>query len=366
MLGLRLMYTRLRLILVVFAFVCMPIQLKAQSSPSELARLSIMELTNIDLSGQSDATNEEVSPWYFGYHYRHVEYEGYKNGPNDIPISQVLFSGVAGTRTNLNFPVVPTKIVQQAHVFNIGYKINKTSAINLIVPYVIQSTNHVSIVPGFDEFNISTEGIGDIVFSYTGQVWESNKHSISLSIGASFPSGSIDEQGDTPRGPGDQQLPYTMQLGSGTFDLPLAISYMYTNDKWLMAVVAEGKQRFGKNSREYRMGNQYSLGLFGNVGLLKWLDSYAKFDYRYTDIIHGADQEILVPGPFPNPAPITNPKFYGGKSLRLKLGIVLSPESGKFKNHKLDLSYTKPLYQDLNGIQVQEDHQIHLDWLWDF
>jgi hypothetical protein len=30
------------------------------------------------------------------------------------------------------------------------------------LPFVMQSTDHISIVPGYDAFNISSEGIGDM------------------------------------------------------------------------------------------------------------------------------------------------------------------------------------------------------------
>ena len=41
-----------------------------------------------------------------------------------------------------------------------------------------------------------------------------------VGAGVSLPTGSIDEEGDTPRAPGDQQLPYTMQLGFRNLGLP--------------------------------------------------------------------------------------------------------------------------------------------------
>ena len=42
---------------------------------------------------------------------------------------------------------------------------------------------------------------------------------------------SIDEKGDTPRGRGTQ-VPYTMQLGSGTWDLDAGVAYAGTTGRW--------------------------------------------------------------------------------------------------------------------------------------
>ena len=50
--------------------------------------------------------------------------------------------------------------------------------------------------------------------------------SILVNLGFSLPTGSIDEKGRTPKDANvDTQLPYTMQLGSGTYDIKPSIVY---------------------------------------------------------------------------------------------------------------------------------------------
>ena len=39
--------------------------------------------------------------------------------------------------------------------------------------FVMQSTDHISIVPGYDAFNISSEGVGDIVLNCNSIVRQS-------------------------------------------------------------------------------------------------------------------------------------------------------------------------------------------------
>ena len=350
-----------------FLFIAFPFQACAQSTPSELARMSVYELTHIKLShAHIDEKTTDIERWHFGYHYRYAEFDVYLDGTDDVPISQVIFDGNPANRTNKNFTVVPTMITQQAHVFSLGYDIDAVSSLYVVLPYILQDTDHISIVPGFESFNMHTEGIGDVVLSYTRELWQWQAHEVSINAGISFPTGSIDEKGDTPRGPGDQQLPYTMQLGSGTFDLPISAQYSGRKGKWSWGAEVSGKIRFGENSRDYRLGNQFGASAWGSTRVLSWLEPSIKFDYRYSDRIHGADQELLVPGPFPFPAAIANPRFYGGHKAFAIFGVRIDPSDGLFQNHAIELLYAEPIYQSLNGIQIQEDYHFNISWKWDF
>ena len=66
-----------------------------------------------------------------------------------------------------------------------------------------------------------------------------------------MPTGSIDEEGDTPRAPGSQQLPYTMQLGSGTWDFPLFLSFRKYEARWDWGMDASYTLRTCSNDRDY-------------------------------------------------------------------------------------------------------------------
>lgn len=351
----------------VFILVMSVSQVFAQSTPSELAGLTMQELVNLKI-GQADImdTRAENSRWHVAYYYRRAKFEGYRDGTNDLPTSVVLFDGNPANRTDKNFPVVPTKIIQQAHILNIAYQIDELSSVHFVVPYIVQTTDHISIVPGFAQFTISSQGIGDVVMSYTRRLWQNGKHTVLVNAGLSFPIGSINEEGDTPRAPGDQQLPFTMQIGSGTVDLPASINYSGYAGKWIWGGELSGKVRFGKNSRNYRLGNRAGLTSWLRVRVSNWLEPSVKLDYQYSEHIHGIDDELLVPAAFPFPAAITNPKFFGGHKLFAVVGVQLKPPIESLRQHTIYFSFSKPIYQSLNGIQVQEDHNFNISWKWNF
>jgi len=137
-------------------------------------------------------------------------------------------------------------LVQQAHILELSYSLTEKVGFSLLLPYIHQRTDHISIIRAsivndvgdtvihdFSNFAISSSGIGDISLSVSYLAWQRDRQHILASLGINLPTGSIDELGPTPREPGmDTQLPYTMQLGSGTFALVPGITYGGAGEKW--------------------------------------------------------------------------------------------------------------------------------------
>lgn len=326
------------------------------STPSEMADFSLQDLLSLSVE---DSTEEEQNngPWRFSFTYKQLRLDGYKSGKDDVSIDDVLFSA-GEVRTDQNFPVVPTEITQEALIMSIDYSINGESNINVSLPYIKQGTDHVSSVANYDTFLIISNGIGDIATNYSRVLKRWNKQQLTWSIGLSFPTGSIDEEGDTPRAAGDQQLPYTMQLGSGTWDIPLGIGYQKNASKWTWNAGLLAKIRTGKNDRNYRLGNRLSFSLSAKRHTQNRIKPLIKLQYNNWGAIKGQDDEITVPNPtFPYPAAITNPNYYGGEKINATLGLELP-----IMNQLITMEVGKPIYQDLNGVQNDEEMYFSINW----
>ncbi|MFZ8200064.1 hypothetical protein [Alteromonas portus] len=319
----------------------------AQSTPSEFAEMSFQDLLDVNVNDSSDELNERK--WTVSLQFKAAEFDGYMIDDSEVSLADVLFNPGEDTRTGKNFPVVPTVINQYAKIVQIGYQVQKDIKLGLQIPLIRQETDHVSVVPGYDEFLISSEGLGDVVVTGLYELASTDGYSIWLSGGVSFPTGSIDEQGDTPRAAGDQQLPYTMQLGSGTFDFPVEIGFQ-NKGRYPFSVMFSARIRSGDNDRNYRLGNNYELNSKYNFIISQSTTLFAGAEFSYADAIHGRDEEITVEGQFPYPAGITNPDLYGGSKVRLFGGINHSVADWL----QLQLSGSKPVYQHLNGPQPKE------------
>ena len=178
----------------------------AQTVPTDLLDLSIEELFDANVMSESDRAETE-NRWHLSYTYAISEYDEYYLGTHSISYDEVLFTPSVDTRTENNYPVVPTEITQEVHAIRVAYDLTEAMTIRAQLPFVMQSTDHISIIPGYDAFNISSEGIGDVALVVDSTVSQSLNSIWKVGAGVSAPTGSIDEGGDTPRAPGNQQLP---------------------------------------------------------------------------------------------------------------------------------------------------------------
>ena len=315
-----------------------------QSTPSEFAEMSLQELFNLNIYETSQAAGA-FSAWTLGYKYKTAKFEGYLDGTQSLSFTDV--TGPPSDGSGKTFPVVPTTITQTAHIYTVGYQFNGQWQGHLSIPYIKQKTDHLSLVPGYETFTIETDGIGDAVMSAS---YNLNSDAWQISLGVSLPTGSIDEQGDTPREPGDQQLPYTMQLGSGTYDFPVELNYQNSTTPNL-SMNLSAIIRTGTNDRDYRLGNNYSFSGRYQLKLSPRIKGYAGVTLQYSDSIHGQDDSLLVGDPATlYPAGITNPDLYGGKKVNARLGLLWKVSD----DYRLTVELGQPVYQDLNGPQPKE------------
>lgn len=363
-------------------FLSCPARVLAQSSPADLTDLSLSELMDVDIERQSPRTTSRLTNqhgrWHFRYSYIRKKFNGYRDGTHQVSNEAVLFRP-GEVRTKRNFPVLPTEIIQEAHTADVSFDVTNALAVSLVIPYLRQSTDHISIVPGFDKFNISSSGIGDLSLSTSYALWRAERQAVRVSAGMSFPTGSIHERGDTPRAPGNQRLPYTMQLGSGTYDVLGSLHYngYFQPFPWVGPLSwggqLFGKIRTGKNSRGYRLGDMLILSTWLQAKPFSWLEPSVKLVTQFWGRIDGQDGALLVPGPFPFPAPVTNPNFFGGTKISILAGVRLSWPTGFLKDsfiarllrqHSIEIEVGPPIYQSLNGPQPEEDLWLSLSWQW--
>ncbi|MFK8019717.1 MAG: transporter [Pseudomonadales bacterium] len=332
----------------------------ANSSVSELAELSLEDLMGINIDESGDS-GEKPSRWHLSLGAYHQKLEGYRSGSSELSNEEVLFRP-GETRTNNNYPVLPTTIEQSIYTASLAYRLSSIHTLSLNVPYVRQGTDHISIVPNYPEFLIETSGLGDIGLALQHRFKNHESVYCALNLGLSLPTGSIDEQGDTPRAPGDQQLPYTMQLGSGTYDAKLGFAYSRGLAAWNIALDANYVHRIGRNDRDYRLGNRFTLSTSAERSLGAGFSTGFSLSYQHAGSISGRDEEITVPGPFPYPAGITNPANFGGDVVRADATLKYRIS----ERFRVSLSYSEPLSQNLNGIQPQAKGRWNFSWSMDF
>ena len=176
---------------------------------------------------------------------------------------------------------------------------------------------------------------------------------VSLLLGVSIPTGSID-QDDT-----GQILPYSMQLGSGTFDPFIGVLYEGSSSPFWWGANASYLARAYENYKSYNLGDEYRLDLYGMYQLRHNLVGELQIKGKYVGDLEGEAQEIEQDGDGhmngnPNMAFMSNlydPDNYGGSTVDLTTGVQWQP----FRNHILNAQFSVPLFQNLHGTQMERD-----------
>ncbi|PCI60030.1 MAG: hypothetical protein COB37_10365 [Kordiimonadales bacterium] len=322
---------------------------KAQVTPSELSRLSLEDLLGVEIE---DIVKKKR--WFIAYELKYLDIGQYQQGTNRLTFDEVQF--VPGeTRTDRNYPIVPTFIRQTVHAFSLGRAFSSEFSVGINIPYVMQSTQHVSIVPEFNEFTLRSGSIGDISIMGQYHLTRSATSHTTIGFGISLPTGSINQTGDTPRaGTGTlERLPYTMQIGAGTYDLLANLSYERDAGKWALGIDASTTIRTGRNANAYRLGNNYGVAL--NARFKGWsaIRPSISLSFRATKRIQGRDESLVIQGsPFPFGASITDPDNFGGE--KIKVGGNVRVCLIKVCSLSLNFKGAVPFYQNLNGIQPRE------------
>ncbi len=325
---------------------------KGQQPPTEFPDLSLEELMEVDvvpINILGTHTHLE-GEWMLGYQFMFMNMDGSRDGTSRISDSDVL----------KDFKVTPTNMSMEMHMGMLMYAPSDDLTLMAMLPYTRLEMDHLTRTGV--RFTTASEGIGDLEMTalYTFFRRDFDRHRLVLRAGLSVPTGSIDEKDRTPAGP-NQQLPYPMQLGSGTFDLRPGITYFGETEDWAWAAEVDGTIRLGENSNDYTLGDRLHLSAMGTRRLTDWLAPFVRLDGQVWGNIDGAD-----PALDPTLVPTADPDRRGGTRVDLTVGVNLYAGEGILKGHRLGIQGGLPIYQSLDGPQLETDWQVSIGWQWIF
>ena len=99
-------------------------------------------------------------------------------------------------------------------------------------------------------FTTESSGIGDLSISSLVSLYRGGSVRAHLHAGVWLPTGSITAAGVTPASMGEErQLPYPMQLGSGTLDVNPGLTLLGAGPSWCWGAQTTGRFPVGDNDR---------------------------------------------------------------------------------------------------------------------
>jgi hypothetical protein len=289
--------------------------------------------------------------WMVTLRYMRMEMDGNRNNTSRLSTSDVRARGYA---------VVPTRMDMEMFTFGLMYAPTDWLTLMAMVPYKTLEMDHKAGMPlGAVKFTTRTKGVGDIRLAALFPLVLEERHRLHATAGVSAPTGSIDEKDETPLDPGaTRNLPYPMQIGSGTWDVLLNTTYVYERRKWSAGSQLSGVVRTGENDNDYTLGDRFNATGWFQYLWVSEVSTSIRFNYEWWDNIDGSDPDL---GAAPFVVPTADPDLRGGQRLDMLFGINIEPK-GVLKGHRFAIESGLPVYQDLDGPQLETDWIFTAGW----
>ena len=289
----------------------------------------------------------QKNEWMLSYRFMRMNMDGILNGSNAMSDNEVFNS----------YTAVPKTMQMNMHMLMVMYGL--TNKITLMGMFNYNSNYmKMSMKMGNSMHNhtMNSSGFGDAKITALYSLVKKSNSQFLLSLGLSIPTGNINLKGksNSMMYP-NERYPYNMQLGSGTFDLMPCISYLTQKNKWFFSSQLLSTIRTSNNSVGYRYGNDLTFNSWTAWQWLSFISSSLRIESSISEKITGIDTTL---NQFTEIS--ANTSNYGGKKIYGYLGSCVQPQKGFLKNTKLSFEYGLPLYQNVNGIQMKQTHNLNL------
>ena len=303
--------------------------------------------------------------WMLEYRFMRMSMDGLRDGTDGID-SREISGALPGMPPTIDpskpYIMAPVDMTMDMHMVMLMYGLTPRLSLMAMGSYLDNDMAMIMHMPNLDMTgDMQTDGLGDSLLGLMYVLDDAWTASFSVSI----PTGSVDEtvemtmtgtnpvSGAVMSVTNTTRAPYPMQLGSGTWDLIPAVTYAHSVDRLGWGGQASYVWHTGENSEDYTVGN--TLETFGWVKYAAndWLMLSGKLRALNRDRVNGQDPAL-------NPAmsPSADPAAQGGTWVDVSAGVNVFVGHG----HSLGVEFGVPIYQDLNGPQLETDWILSLTY----
>lgn len=296
------------------------------------------------------------------YRYMHMDMAGNRTGTHDIAPAEIAttvanrFFGTPGQPPTLR--VVPTEMTMDMHMFGVMYAPVERVTFMGMLNYTEKEMTHTTYQGGagsteLGTFTTKSRGIGDTSISALIKMHSDAKNRLHAIVGVSLPTGDIKETDQilTPMGTTPSpRLPYPMQLGSGTFDLMAGLSYATFRDRWSFGSQWLSTVRLGENDEGYSLGHEHTLTAWASYLAAPVMSVSGRLKAFRRENIDGIDSRIVAPVQTADP---------DNQAMdRLDVGVGVNLGNASWRGHRIAAEFTVPVYQKLDGPQLETDWRV--------
>jgi hypothetical protein len=335
---------------IVLYLICTAFILKAQDKCTDNCGCGMTDLSPPGLMYNKLHRGAE---WMISYDYSHTGIQGNICGDSKIGSDEIRKSYI----------MAPDKMVMDMHMLMAMYGVTDRFTIMLMTSWNTSTMNMnmngttIMNMPGMpaeaampDRQTIS--GWGDSKITALYSIFNKENDQVTAGLGISIPTGSVNKKAFEDLYP-DVHADYNMQTGTGSIDFSPSISYRHHSDVMDEGIEAEGIIRPFNNSNRYHFENEAALNLWVARKWNPWLSNSIRAGVSALQGIQGWDSKIYA-----MMEPASDATNYGGFKCTMYPGVNFYPRL--FPSHELNfrIEYGFPVYQHVNGIQIQERSDI--------
>jgi len=308
--------------------------------------------------------------WMLSIRHMHMQMDGSRDGTNQLTSDLIAttapnrFAGLPGQPPTLR--VVPTEMSMDMTMFGAMYGLTDDITLMGMTSYVSNEMSHLTYRGGMGTnirgtFETKSQGIGDTTIGAIIGLDNGSKegHQFNASLAISLPTGSISRTDEilTPMGgTPSPQLPYAMQIGTGTVDFKPSLTWFDRAGKIGWGAQTSARIPLEQNSENYRHGDQIKGTAWLAYEPTYWLSFSTRVKAVSKGRIRGQSAAIIAP------VQTADPNNYGGETVEALFGANLVGQTGTLKGHRLAFEIGLPLHRNLNGPQLETDSMFIIGW----
>ena len=284
--------------------------------------------------------------WSLSYRYDRIEWDGNRDGRDKVSIAEI--------DEDFDYLEAPIDQTTDVHTFGLRWAPWSRLTLALDIPYVRNRSNTALLDPWQgDSYATEAQGVGDLRIQALVPFMKKGQEVLQVALGFAAPTGSIDYRDGFGR-----LLPYDMQISDGTWSFLSALTYHGYWNRTGWGVRGTVISRMGTNDHGYHVGPRYGITAWATQGVTSWLSGSFRFGWSHQNNIRG-DSTL---GPPANPA--SDGYLRGGDRIDLGPGVTLALPF--FGEQHLSVEAMWPVYQNLDGPQLDRDWTVSTGWQWVF
>jgi hypothetical protein len=309
----------------------------------------------------------ETHEYRFKVSQMFMEMRPLRDGTSDLDTPSLV-----GPANGTTFVAVPESMQMYMTMIGGAYSFTDDFAVMAMTNYQENKMQMKIRAANGSDFTMKSTGMGDTTVLGKYRFYKDDNlvptKQMSILFGLSIPTGAIDKKftNNTVNGQNGTILPFKMQLGSGTVDPIVGLTYQGSRDPWWWGFNTQLEAHLYNNNQGWHRGQEFRYDFYAMRQVHDKVVLHTQLNGWYEGKFNQQPYKGRVLGQGHAGAnhtnsftsPLFDPDNYGGHKMAISVGAQFQP----IPLHILELTATVPIHQDLNGPQLRDDWMLRLSY----